>query len=704
MMLIIFTVKWWVFFVRIRISGLAQKQDMCRLVQVVGTGKAVKTYKTGKRTTDITLEILNMNKIEVVTIDTISNQDFTEEECKRLRQSIKCGLINRLTVGEVQEKARLLQAMRNNDWLEKEKLRLGHLRDRASEKGRRKEHRECVEKLQLLSSPEERSRRLNELPEVHSDPNMDPTHESADEDEDNDDKKRGSSTKSRISEFPRQSWEFISPGKVGLATNYSRNEAHRSGATTWNTTVTVPLRHAIEKEDSSSLASDQPNNLSYNERANANQSNSWNSPKHQVSPTLPNTCTWNNLATSSVASDQPNNLIYNERANANQSNSWNSPKHQVSQTLPNTCTWNNLVTVKSGLSPGVVSNTALTPTSNVSENEKIWNYVDPNGKIQGPFSMTQLRKWNTTGFFPPDHKIWRNTEKQEDAILLSDASVGKFQKSPPQWPAENSFQQAPGVKVVLENRENNRNGDGRASHYPSLNDRRQNDASWRSKWNTGVHSTAVNERWLNQSHGYVVSKTDKTSPKEGWTRSSSRGWEQQKDSSGRSQDYGSRSSDSSSRRSNRYQGRDDRGRNSGRWNADQNSGNSWGSDRSIRHHSGSCGHERISSSVSSGWSPKRSWRLQENDSSKGWRPSGISEAPGARNDLPSPLTPSPRPNTEDQSVVPRLDGRTSISPAVPANTPISHAPGPRELSYIIFALQQKNSVELLVVWRDHLIL
>ncbi|KAK1262314.1 Zinc finger CCCH domain-containing protein 44 [Acorus gramineus] len=516
------------FFVRIRISGLAQKQDMCRLVQVVGTGKAVKMYKTGKRTTDITLEILNLNKIEVVTIDTISNQDFTEEECKRLRQSIKCGLINRLTVGEVQEKARLLQAMRINDWLEKEKLRLGHLRDRASEKGRRKEHRECVEKLQLLSSPEEWSRRLNELPEVHSDPNMDPTHESADEDEDNDDKKRG-----------------------------------------------------------------------------------------------------------------------------------------------------------------VVPNTASTPTSNVSENEKIWNYVDPNGKTQGPFSMTQLRKWSSTGFFPPDHKIWRNTEKQEDAILLSDALVGKFQKSPPQWPAENSFQQAPGVKVVLENRENNRKGDGRTSHYPSLNDGRQNDASWRSKWNTGVHSTAVNERWLNQSLGYVVSKADETSPKEGWTRSSSRGWEQQKDSSGRSHDYGSRSSDSSSGRSNRYKGRDDRGRNSGRWNADQNSGNSWGSDRSIRHQSGSCGHEKLSSSVSSGWSPKRSWRLQGNDSSKGWRPSGISEAPGARNDLPSPLTP-PRPNTEDRAVVHRLDGRTSISPAVPENTPISHAPGPRGIELHNFRATTKE--------------
>ncbi|KAF9620827.1 hypothetical protein IFM89_014764 [Coptis chinensis] len=127
-------------FVRIRISGAGHKQDMYRLVQVVGTRKAAAPYKTGKRLADVVLEILNLNKSEVISIDTISNQDFSEDECKRLRQSIKCGLISRMTVGEVQDKAMALQAVRVNDWLETEKLRISHLRDRASEQGRRKEY------------------------------------------------------------------------------------------------------------------------------------------------------------------------------------------------------------------------------------------------------------------------------------------------------------------------------------------------------------------------------------------------------------------------------------------------------------------------------------------------------------------------------------------------------------------------------------
>ncbi|KAL6641302.1 hypothetical protein ACP70R_019483 [Stipagrostis hirtigluma subsp. patula] len=165
-------------FVRIRISGLGQKQDMYRLVKVLGTHKVAERYNVGKKTTDYALEILNLDRKEVITMDTISNQDFTEEECKRLRQSMKFGLVTRLKVGEILEKAKIFQGLQVNDWLESEKQRLSHLRDRASETGRRKE---CVEKLQLLNTPEERARRINEVPEVHVDPHMDPNYESAEE-------------------------------------------------------------------------------------------------------------------------------------------------------------------------------------------------------------------------------------------------------------------------------------------------------------------------------------------------------------------------------------------------------------------------------------------------------------------------------------------------------------------------------------------
>ncbi|KAF5768950.1 putative Plus-3 domain, Plus3-like superfamily protein [Helianthus annuus] len=64
-------------FVRIRISGANPNQDLYGLVQVTGTTTGAQ-YAVGKKKTDIMLEILNLNKAESVSIDTISNQDFTE--------------------------------------------------------------------------------------------------------------------------------------------------------------------------------------------------------------------------------------------------------------------------------------------------------------------------------------------------------------------------------------------------------------------------------------------------------------------------------------------------------------------------------------------------------------------------------------------------------------------------------------------------
>ncbi|WVZ59569.1 hypothetical protein U9M48_009690 [Paspalum notatum var. saurae] len=169
-------------FVRIRISGLGHKEDMYRLVKVVGTHKVAERYNIGKKATDYALEISNLGKKEVITMDTISNQDFTEEECKRLRQSMKFGLTTRLKVGDIYEKAKVFQSLRFKDWLENEKQRLSHLRDRASETGHRKEYPfHCVEKLQLLNDPEEKARKINEIPEVHVDPHMAPDYESAEE-------------------------------------------------------------------------------------------------------------------------------------------------------------------------------------------------------------------------------------------------------------------------------------------------------------------------------------------------------------------------------------------------------------------------------------------------------------------------------------------------------------------------------------------
>ncbi|KAG9442925.1 hypothetical protein H6P81_018779 [Aristolochia fimbriata] len=455
-------------FVRIRISGAGQKQDMYRLVQVVGIGKAAETYKTGKRTTDVTLEILNLNKTEIISIDTISNQEFSEEECKRLRQSIKCGFINRLSVGEVQVKARALQTVRVNDWLETEILRLSHLRDRASEKGRRKEYplELLLDKdLQVLNSPDERARRLQELPEVHADPNMDPSHESDEEEADAEDKKR----------------DFFRPRDSGYSRRGKENISlsARKTSSTWEQSRNTTIKGASwDRADPSTVAGERIKEASWYEGGDASNAGNWDSP----------------IKVAAVAA-QP-----------------------VLKSAP------------------VPPNPPATP--NINEAEKMWHYKDPSGKVQGPFSMAQLRKWNATGYFPADLKIWRTSESQDDSFLLTDALAGKFQKDLPEWEPPKAFYSGSSVP-------------------DSSNANRQ--GGWAG----------------NQSYGVAAPKVE---VKGAWVGNPSQGWDMSRVPSNNglsSQSQGPTNSTPA------YRGREDRNaHDAARWNSGQSHGNSWNTDQS----------------------------------------------------------------------------------------------------------------------------
>ncbi|GER42295.1 zinc finger CCCH domain-containing protein 19 [Striga asiatica] len=365
-------------FVRIRISGSNQKQDLYRLVQVVGTSKAAEPYKIGKKSTDTMVEILNLDKTEIfLFVDVWGNS----EECKRLRQSIKCGLIRRLTVGEILDKTTEIQAARVNDWLESETLRLSHLRDRANFD----RHvlnlsaitlRECVEKLQLLKTPEERRRRLDEIPEIHADPKMDPSYESDDNDSENEDSRRDAFMRARgINRRPRAP---ISPGSDSSSKLTIKN--WESTKYSLGSSFSINATHVGEI---------------------VNENSSWNSES------VKSTDEFGNLEKQNSSSNHEQHI---ERA----------PRSTASVMITQQ---------SSSLSAGGAA--VETAAVKINESEKIWHYQDPSGKIQGPFSMVQLRKWNNTGYFPANLKIWRSTEKQEKSILLADALEGKFPKDSP---------------------------------------------------------------------------------------------------------------------------------------------------------------------------------------------------------------------------------------------------------------------------------
>ncbi|KAL9254820.1 Zinc finger CCCH domain-containing protein [Drosera capensis] len=341
-------------FVRIRISGSLQKQDLYRLVQVVGVGNAPESYRFGKRTTDVMLEILNLDKTELVSLDTISNQEFTEDECKRLCQSIKCGLIDRLTVGVVLGKAKELHKVRVTD---------------------------------LLKTPKERQRRLDEIPVVHDDPKMDPSYDSDDESDTKSRRQETGTTQREYGSFG-QGRDPFSARKGGLSSSDSRSPAVLPLNRERDSPRDLPGTGISPRGEGASHAGQFLNRSSQHQGADKalQHSNSWE--KERPSP-----------------GSAPRNY-----ADAGARNNTSPP----------------VVSEPSKHLPNVVSQV----DAKINEAEKSWHYRDPTGKVQGPFSMIQLRKWNTSGFFPANLRIWRTTKTENDSILLSSALTGNSQKEP----------------------------------------------------------------------------------------------------------------------------------------------------------------------------------------------------------------------------------------------------------------------------------
>ncbi|KAJ6398369.1 hypothetical protein OIU77_019215 [Salix suchowensis] len=368
-------------FVRIRTSGGDQKEDLHRLVQVVGTNKVAESYKSGTRTTNIMLEILNLDKKEVISIDGISNQEFSEDECNRLSQSIKCGHIKRLTVVSVSVMFTSIFQLKYDSFVTRYfsgyrvRYRREQWRFRIS-----KFTIECVEKLEILKSPEEHQRRLLEIPYVHTDPNINSSYESEEDAGVSHKKKQGDCARTRNA----------SAGRNGAELNSSdRGNSSQNSAFSTEQSGDICTTFYMDREGTTLV----------HERVSG-----------------------------SIQSQDGEQIGLNRQ---------NTSKNWAASTGLMTGDWNSEAAVQCGSYPGVASPNIPPPLSSGrdqlvdNETDTLWHYRDPTGKTQGPFAMAQLRKWSTSGLFPHDLSVWKINEKPDDSILLTNALVGQFHKEEP---------------------------------------------------------------------------------------------------------------------------------------------------------------------------------------------------------------------------------------------------------------------------------
>ncbi|CAL1352512.1 unnamed protein product [Linum trigynum] len=150
-------------FVRVKANPYDYTQKNSHLLVQVGGVRRQIEESTGS----ILLQLSDM--MGEMPICKLSDDNFTEEECEDLRQRVKNGLLKRPVIVEFEEKARALHEAITNDWIQRELVILKRLRDQASLKGWRRELAEYIERLVKLQTPEEKSRLLQEIPEVVAD-------------------------------------------------------------------------------------------------------------------------------------------------------------------------------------------------------------------------------------------------------------------------------------------------------------------------------------------------------------------------------------------------------------------------------------------------------------------------------------------------------------------------------------------------------
>ncbi|KAJ8765381.1 hypothetical protein K2173_012078 [Erythroxylum novogranatense] len=129
-----------------------------QLLQVTGI------KSTGEDKSEIVLRVSNLPTD--VHISSLSDYDIREEEIDDLRENVDKGLLPKLTVVELEEKARSLHEDITKHWIKRELVRIQSCIDFANEKGWRRELYEYLEQIELLKNPTEQERLLQNRPKV----------------------------------------------------------------------------------------------------------------------------------------------------------------------------------------------------------------------------------------------------------------------------------------------------------------------------------------------------------------------------------------------------------------------------------------------------------------------------------------------------------------------------------------------------------
>lgn len=354
------------------------QKNSYQLLQVTGVTGATGTTDTG---TQVLLQVAGL--FRDIPISMLSDESFTEEECEDLHQRVKDGLLKRPTVVEFEERARILHEDIMKHWLPRELALLESRIERANEKGWRKELFEYLERRKLLQTAEEQSRLLREIPEVIADGIEIDSTDSPDE------------------------LEEITTSPITL----HRESSQEAKCATMGNIVPVtkiPWMTNLEGYQNGIHVSE------YKKQVVASQTNE-EGPGKMEKQVFQGTEDEKIRATqkSEECEQQPiTEISKEERRVVVESNDFHGTKDKSVKTQKVVI---DLVSDDEDVDP----RSCQSQSHDDDLESLIWHYADPQGEVQGPFSLATLKRWSLE-YFPPDFKIWKVGESQSKAILLSD--------------------------------------------------------------------------------------------------------------------------------------------------------------------------------------------------------------------------------------------------------------------------------------------
>ncbi|KAJ8565640.1 hypothetical protein K7X08_008216 [Anisodus acutangulus] len=356
-----------------------------QLQQVEGVKKLPATSNAAF---EIHLQLSNLMKD--IPISSLSDDDFFEEECEDLRERIKAGLLKRPTFLEFESKAQVLHKDITKHWIEREIPMLQKRIDHANEKGWRKQYPfivtlfEFLEKKQLLQTKKEQDRLFSTMPKVVAE-ELEPVVKTGDAPEENEveqESENGFSPKST----PNGATDNCGAGDTVIPSNriFVNGDAFIADG---NGDTVIPSNRIFVSEDASIAdGNDQHIDMTQEQRDTII---SVTAERSGAMPVVP------------------------------------SGEDCVTQQVQAQVVVQPAVIELSDDDSDVEDQKYDKQSNDVNPEVDMWHYLDPHGKIQGPFPLIMMKHWSDSGYFAPSFRVWKVGQSPKEAILWIDV-LGQF--------------------------------------------------------------------------------------------------------------------------------------------------------------------------------------------------------------------------------------------------------------------------------------